>query len=41
MLKERTINVVFVDADHGTGDLASSKVDKTVKYNGKTITIKK
>lgn len=41
MLKERTINVVFVDKNHGTGDLASSKFDKTVKYNGNAMTIKK
>lgn len=41
MLEERTINVIFVDATHGTGSLVSAKIDKTVKYNGNSITIKK
>ena len=41
MLKYRTINIVFVDANHGNGDLASLKIDKSVSYNGNTITIKK
>ncbi|MBC7418833.1 MAG: DUF4968 domain-containing protein [Pedobacter sp.] len=41
MLMERTINVVFVNPDHGNGDLQSSKIDKTIKYNGESITVKK
>ncbi|MGY3054651.1 alpha-D-xyloside xylohydrolase [Pedobacter sp. UYEF25] len=41
MLMERTINVVFVDPYHGNGDLRSSKIDKTIKYNGKSISVKK
>jgi alpha-D-xyloside xylohydrolase len=41
MLKERTINIIFVDANHGNGNLSSSKIDRTVTYNGTAITIKK
>ena len=41
MLNERTINVVFVDANHGNGDLASSKIDKSISYSGNSVTIKK
>jgi alpha-D-xyloside xylohydrolase len=41
MLKERTINIIFVDANHGNGNLPSSKIDRTVTYNGTAITIKK
>ncbi len=41
MLKDRTINIVFVDTNHGSGDLASDKIDKTIRYNGNAVTIKK
>jgi alpha-D-xyloside xylohydrolase len=41
VLKERTINIVFVDANHGNGDLPSLKIDRTVTYNGNAIAIKK
>jgi alpha-D-xyloside xylohydrolase len=41
MLKDRTINIVFVDENHGNGDLISNKIDKTIRYSGKAITIKK
>lgn len=41
MLQERTINIVFVDETKGTGDLVSTKIDKTVTYNGKEIKINK
>ncbi len=41
MLKQRTFNIVFVDANHGTGSLVSSKIDKTVIYTGEELKIKK
>lgn len=41
MLKSRTINIVFVDTEHGNGDLASSKIDRSVQYTGTSISIKK
>jgi hypothetical protein len=41
MLEERTFNIVFVDKNHGYGDLASSKIDKSIIYKGKTISLKK
>jgi alpha-D-xyloside xylohydrolase len=41
MIKDRTINIVFVDENHGNGDLISNKIDKTIRYSGKAITIKK
>ena len=41
MLKERTINVVFVDTNHGNGSLVSVKIDKSVRYNGSKIKIKR
>lgn len=40
MLKNRTINVVLVSKDHGTGIDISKKFDKVVKYYGKRITVK-
>ena len=40
MLKARTINIIFVDANHGNGSLASSKIDSTITYNGNAIIIK-
>ncbi len=41
MLKERKMNIVFVDTTHGNGDLVSQKIDKSVIYNGNAVTIKK
>lgn len=41
MLKERTINVVFVDSNHGSENLASSKFDRTITYNGNAIIVSK
>ncbi|TDG37288.1 DUF5110 domain-containing protein [Pedobacter changchengzhani] len=41
MLKNRTINIVFVDEAHGKGDLISNKIDKTISYDGNLITVKK
>ena len=41
MLKDRRMNIVFVDVNHGNGDLASKKIDRSVSYNGNAITIKK
>ncbi|OXA75059.1 hypothetical protein B0A65_22745 [Flavobacterium frigidimaris] len=40
MLKDRIFNIVFVSKNQGIGELASAKIDKTVKYTGKSITIK-
>ncbi len=39
MLKERTFNIVLVDANKGTGVTISEKVDKVVKYQGKKVVI--
>jgi alpha-D-xyloside xylohydrolase len=40
MLKKRTINIILVSKDHGTGLEISAKVDKSILYEGKAITIK-
>ncbi len=39
MLKKRTINIVLVSKDHGSGLEISAKADKSVFYDGKAITI--
>ena len=39
MLKERTINVVLVGPNHGTGVDICPRPDKTVKYNGRKMEI--
>jgi alpha-D-xyloside xylohydrolase len=39
MLKERTLNIVFVGANHGVGIDAEAKPDRVVKYAGKVITV--
>jgi len=41
MLKERTLNIIFVDANKDNGDLTGSKIDRSVIYIGNAITIKK
>jgi alpha-D-xyloside xylohydrolase len=41
MLKDRTFNIVFVSNNKGNGELESKAIDKTVKYTGASITIKK
>ena len=41
MLTERTFNIVFVNKNKGNGCLESNSIDKTVKYTGKAIIIKK
>jgi alpha-D-xyloside xylohydrolase len=41
MLKERIMNIVFVDTNNGNGDLVSKKINKSISYNGNAITIKK
>ena len=41
MLKKRTFNIVFVDVNHGVGVEPEKKADKTVKYTGKKIEIKR
>jgi alpha-D-xyloside xylohydrolase len=40
MLKTRTFNVVLVEADKGAGLPVSGKVDKVVKYSGRTVVVK-
>lgn len=40
MLKNRKFRIVVVDQTKGTGDKASSKIDKTVSYNGKKVVVK-
>jgi hypothetical protein len=39
MLESRTILVVFVGPNHGVGGGSVDKVDKTVRYSGKKITL--
>jgi alpha-D-xyloside xylohydrolase len=39
MLKEKTINIVVVSPDHGTGVEVTEKVEKVVKYDGAEKTI--
>ncbi len=39
MLQKRKFNVVLVDAEHGSGIDVSTKIDKTVEYQGKEIKI--
>ena len=39
MLKERIINVVLVDHDHGTGLNITDRSDKVVNYSGKEVTV--
>jgi alpha-D-xyloside xylohydrolase len=40
MLIERTFNIVLVNENHGVGLEVSTKIDKTVKYQGTEIKIK-
>ncbi|WP_183579775.1 TIM-barrel domain-containing protein [Mucilaginibacter sp. X5P1] len=37
MLKQRTFNIVVVNGKHGSGPLATTDFDETVKYEGKAI----
>jgi alpha-D-xyloside xylohydrolase len=39
MLKERIMNVVLVDHNHGTGLNITDRYDKVVNYNGKEVTV--
>jgi alpha-D-xyloside xylohydrolase len=39
MLQKRKFNIVLVDAAHGNGINVSSKIDKSVEYNGKEVKI--
>jgi len=39
MLRERTFNVVVVSQGHGTGVEISGRVDKSVQYSGKSMTV--
>ena len=41
ILKDRSFIFFFVSNDQGNGELESKSIDKTVKYTGATITIKK
>jgi alpha-D-xyloside xylohydrolase len=40
MLIERTVNVVLVTKDHGTGLEITDRSDKVVTYRGKELTVK-
>jgi alpha-D-xyloside xylohydrolase len=40
MPKQRTINIILVSEDHGTGGLVTAKADKTINYKGLPITVK-
>jgi len=40
MLKERTINVVLVTRDHGTGLEITERSDEVIRYRGKEITVR-
>ena len=40
MLKERTVNVVLVTRDHGTGIGITDRCDRSVVYRGEEITVK-
>ncbi len=40
MLKQRTFNIVVVNDKHGSGSLATTGIDKTVRYDGKAIVVK-
>ena len=39
MVKERTINVVRVGHNHGTGLNVTDRYDKVVNYSGKEVTV--
>jgi alpha-D-xyloside xylohydrolase len=39
MPEKRTLQIVFVDTNHGVGGALTEKVDKTVSYTGKKITV--
>jgi alpha-D-xyloside xylohydrolase len=39
MLKDRTIGVVFVSENHGAGVDLADRIDQSVKYSGKAISI--
>jgi alpha-D-xyloside xylohydrolase len=39
MLKDRTIDIVFVSENHGVGVGLSDRIDQSVKYSGKAISI--
>jgi alpha-D-xyloside xylohydrolase len=39
MLKERIMNVVLVDHNHGIGMNITDRFDKVVNYNGKKVTV--
>ena len=40
MLKSRTFNIVLVKGAHGSGSIATEKVNKSVKYDGKAMVVK-
>jgi hypothetical protein len=41
MAKERTFNIVWVRGDHGAGEAQVSKPDKTVRYSGEVVSIRR
>ncbi|MEO6850393.1 MAG: DUF5110 domain-containing protein [Mucilaginibacter sp.] len=40
MLKQHTFNVVLVNGEHGSNTSLTAKADKTVKYEGKAMSVK-
>lgn len=40
MLKQRTFNVVLVNGEHGTDEIAATQFDKTFTYSGKSLSVK-
>ena len=41
MPKERTFNIIWVGRNHGAGEGVAPKPDRTVRYSGKTVTVRR
>jgi len=41
MAKERTFNIVWVGRDHGAGEALVSRPDKTVRYTGAAVSVRR
>lgn len=39
--KERTFNIVWVGSEHGAGEAVASRPDKTIRYSGAEVIVKK
>jgi alpha-D-xyloside xylohydrolase len=40
MLKRRTLNIVLVDEKHGNSVATANKVDKSIIYTGKALSVR-